>query len=163
MFCLIIERISLQLDHLLLLLFRGQAECVMRWCWLKPQVLPLIKVTSLLVSAEPPRASLAAETMLEFSSSSCTLVSSRMCALLLAVLPICFLLPNSCKFLSAFSVLSSLFLFPSCGLQLPFEVLGQLMEWQAVVVSHISQLSSGNCCHGLWNTKTYSLGKNHSL
>lgn len=96
MFCLIIERISLQLDHLLLLLFRGQAECVVRWCWLEPQVLPLIKVTSLLVSAEPPRASLAAETKLGFSSSSCILVSSRMCALLLAVLPIFFLLPNSC-------------------------------------------------------------------
>ena len=163
MFCLIIERISLQLDHLLLLLFRGQAECVVRWCWLEPQVLPLIKVTSLLVSAEPPRASLAAETTLGFSSSSCILVSSRMCALLLAVLPIFFLLPNSCKFLSAFSVVSSLFLFSSCGLQFPFEVLGQLVEWQAVSVSHISELSSDNCCHGLWNTKTYSLGKNHSL
>ena len=44
MFCLIIERISLQRDHLLLLLFRGQAECVVHWCWLEPQVLPLIKV-----------------------------------------------------------------------------------------------------------------------
>ena len=40
------------------------------------QVLPLIRVTSLLVSAEPPRASLAAETKLGFSSSSCILVSS---------------------------------------------------------------------------------------
>lgn len=154
--------------YFFLLLFKGQAECVVLWCCLDPhlQVLPLMRVRVPSLSSATPMTCLAAVTRLGSSSlspsSSLSLsVCVWDCLPFYPFLPCLLLLCSGHLHLNSdlFGVCSPLFYFHHAFFN--FSLWWKV--WLATEVCHTGRLSIGKTCHGLHSTTSCSLGKTHNL